>query len=112
MCGRLGGGVRAAELERAGIPVLIQPSNLTELVHEYDIDICHVHRAGPYEAGTLPERRHGRPHVVETNVFHGFDDREDELIDCHCFVSESSKATYLRLYGRREARRVRVGQSG
>ncbi len=108
VCGRLGGGVRVAELKRAGIPVLIQPSNLTELVHEYDIDICHVHRAGAYEAGTLPDRRHGRPRVIETNVFHGFDDREDDNIDCHCFVSESSKTTYLRLYGRREARRYEV----
>ena len=45
------------ELERAGIPVFIQPSDLTELVHEYNIDICHVHRAGTYEPGTLPEKK-------------------------------------------------------
>ena len=76
VCGRLGGGVRAAQLERAGIPVFIQPSDLTELAHEYNIDICHVHRAGTYEPGTLPEKRHGRPRVVETNVFHAFDEQE------------------------------------
>jgi glycosyltransferase involved in cell wall biosynthesis len=104
-CGRLGGGVRAAELERAGIPVFIQPSDVTELVQEYNIDICHVHRAGPYEPGTLPEKQHGRPLVVETNVFHGFDERESDRIDCHCFVSDSSKATYIRRYGQRAGAR-------
>lgn len=104
-CGRLGGGVRVAELERAGIPVVIRPGDLTDLVREYKIDICHVHRAGKYEAGTLPHKRQGWPRIVETNIFHDRDDQEDDLIDCHCFVSESSKATYLRRYGRQPGTR-------
>lgn len=100
-CGRQGGGVRAVELERLGIPVVIQPADLTQVVRDYRIDICHVHRAGTCEPGTLPEKQGGWPRIVETNVFHGYDDREGDRIDCHCFVSESSKATYLRRYGRR-----------
>lgn len=104
-CGRVGGGIRARELERFGIPVIIQPGDLTQLVRDYRIDICHVHRAGRYEPGTLPEKRGGVPRIVETNVFHGFDEGESERIDCHCFVSESSRATYLRRYGRRAGAR-------
>ena len=101
VCGRMGGGVRAAELERDGIPVVLHPADLTELVREHKIDICHVHRAGTYEPGTLPEKRNGWPRVVETNVFHGFDERQSDRIDCHCFVSDSSKATYVHRYGQR-----------
>lgn len=108
VCGRLGGGVRAMALQQAGIPVLIQPSDVTELVRAHKIDICHVHRAGTFEAGTLPVKQNGRPHIVETNVFHGFDEKEDDLIDCHCFVSESSKTTYIRRYGQRAGRRYEV----
>jgi glycosyltransferase involved in cell wall biosynthesis len=105
VCGRLGGGVRANELERLGIPVVIQPEDVTRLVREYRIDIVHVHRAGTYEPGTLPEKRGGWPRIVETNVFHGFDEQEGDRIDCHCFVSESSKAAYVRRYGRRTGAR-------
>jgi glycosyltransferase involved in cell wall biosynthesis len=104
-CGRMGGGVRAIELERLGIPVIIQPQDLTRLVREHRIDIVHVHRAGSYEPGTLPEKHNGRPKIVETNVFHGFDEHEGDRIDCHCFVSESSKDTYVRRYGRRPGAR-------
>jgi glycosyltransferase involved in cell wall biosynthesis len=104
-CGRLDGGVRADELQRLGIPVVIRPGDLTQLVRDYRIDICHIHRAGTYEPGTLPEKRNGSPRIVETNVFHDFDEREGDRIDCHCFVSESSKATYLRRYGPRNGAR-------
>ena len=37
-----------------------------------------------------------------------FDDREVDRIDCHCFVSDSSKATYLRRYGQRAGVRYEV----
>ena len=96
-CGRIGGGIRAAELERFGIPVFVQPPDLTQLIREYKIDICHVHRAG-----TLQSRIHYPRNIlaglaiVETNVFHALDEQEGDRIDCHCFVSESSKFTYLR----------------
>lgn len=104
-CGRLSGGVRADELTRLGIPVVIRPDNLTQLVRDYRIDICHIHRAGTYEPGALPEKHNGFPRIVETNVFHDFDEREGDRIDCHCFVSEASMATYLRRYGRRSGAR-------
>jgi glycosyltransferase involved in cell wall biosynthesis len=104
-CGRLGGGVRATELERFGIPVIIKPEDLTRLVRELRIDVVHVHRAGAYEPGTLPEKRNGRPKIVETNVFHDFDAQEGDRIDCHCFVSESSKAAYVHRYGQRAGAR-------
>ncbi|MBA2486248.1 MAG: glycosyltransferase family 4 protein [Nitrospira sp.] len=107
-CGRIGGGVRAAALERSGIPVLIGQPDLTQLIREYKIDICHVHRAGTYEPGSLPERYRGGPRVVETNVFHALDEQEGDRIDCHCFVSESSKATYLRRYGAQIGKRYEV----
>jgi glycosyltransferase involved in cell wall biosynthesis len=105
VCGRQGGGVRAIELKHLGIPVIIQPQDLTRLVREYRIDIVHVHRAGSYEPGTLPEKAGGRPRIVETNVFHGFDEQEGDRIDCHCFVSKSSKDTYVRRHGRRPGAR-------
>lgn len=104
-CGRLGGGVRADELARAGIPVFIQPPDLTQLVREHKIDICHVHRAGTHEPGLLPHKRQGWPRIVETNVFHALDEQEGDRIDAHCFVSESSKATYVRRYGRQTGKR-------
>ncbi|WHZ15607.1 MAG: hypothetical protein OJF52_002452 [Nitrospira sp.] len=108
VCGRLGGGVRADELRRAGIPVIIQPPDLTELIREQKIDICHVHRAGAYEPGTLPQQINGRTRVVETNVFHMYDERESDRIDCHCFVSESSKRIYLGRHGERPGVRYEV----
>lgn len=107
-CGRIGGGVRAAELERFGIPVLIQPPDLTQLMRDYKIDICHVHRAGTYEPGSLPEKYSGGPRVVETNVFHARDEQEGDRIDCHCFVSENSKSNYLRRYGEQTGKRYEV----
>ena len=35
----------------------------------------------------------GGPRVVETNVFHAFDEQEEYRIDCHCFrFGDSSKS--------------------
>ncbi|HQY58636.1 MAG: glycosyltransferase family 4 protein [Nitrospira sp.] len=107
-CGRMGGGVRVEALERYGIPVFIEPPDLTQLVRDYHIDICHVHRAGTYEPGSLPARRPGGPRVVETNVFHALDEQEGDRIDCHCFVSESSRSTYFRRYGAQPGKRYEV----
>ena len=33
-CGRWRGGVRVAEIEKMGIPVILQPPDITKLVHE------------------------------------------------------------------------------
>lgn len=94
-CGRIRGGVRVPLLEKLGIPVIIAPQNITDLVRELKIDICHVHRAGDPEPGSLPEKRNGRPRIVETNVFNAFDAQENDRIDCHFFMSEYSRQYYL-----------------
>ena len=93
-CGRLRGGVRVKELEHLGIPVFVQPKRLNELVEELKIDICHVHRSGHYEPGSLPEKSKGWPRIVETNVFHDFDPVEKDRIDWHLFVSDFSRNRY------------------
>ncbi|MGH2360161.1 MAG: glycosyltransferase family 4 protein [bacterium] len=100
-CGRLRGGSRVAELEKLGIPVFVQPPDVTQLVRERDIDICHVHRGGDYEPGSLPEKHKGRPRIVETNVFHAVDTGQDEWIDGHLFVSRYSLEQYVLRHGRR-----------
>ncbi|TLY40108.1 MAG: hypothetical protein E6K61_07825, partial [Nitrospirae bacterium] len=55
-CGRWRGGVRVAELEKMGIPVILQPPDITKLVRDLKIDIYHISRAGDYEPGSLPEK--------------------------------------------------------
>ena len=94
-CGRKYGGARVALLEDLGIPVVVRPPDLNHLVRELKIDICHVHRAGDYEPGTLPEKQQGWPRIVETNVFEAFDHVQDDLIDGHVFVSKFSRDRYL-----------------
>ncbi len=96
-CGLKSGGVRVKALEDLGVPVIVQPTDLTSLVRELKIDIYHVHRSGDSEPGTLPEKQQGWPRIVETNVFEAFDQVQDELIDGHIFVSKFSRDHYLRL---------------
>ena len=98
-CGRLRGGPRVKELEHLGIPVFVQPKSLNKLVEELKIDICHVHRSGHYEPGSLPEKNGGWPRIIETNVFHDYDPVEDGRIDCHLFVSEFSRNRYKQQRG-------------
>ncbi|MFQ5929460.1 MAG: glycosyltransferase family 4 protein [Acidobacteriota bacterium] len=98
-CGRLRGGVRVKELEGLGIPVFVRPPDFNTLVQELKIDICHVHRSGHYEPGSLPEKQGGWPRIVETNVFNYFDPVENELIDYHLFVSEFSRNRYAHQHG-------------
>jgi glycosyltransferase involved in cell wall biosynthesis len=107
-CGRLSGGVRVSELERLGVQVIVGPVDLTSLVRELKIDICHVHRGGDYEPGSLPEKRHGQPRVVETNVFNALDDHQGDLIDCHLFVSRFSYDRYVREHGGRRGGQYEV----
>ncbi len=94
-CGLQNGGLRVQALEDLGVPVIVKPDDLTALVRELKIDICHVHRAGDYEPGTLPEKQQGWPRIVETNVFEAFDDVQDDLIDGHVFMSRFSLDRYL-----------------
>ena len=94
-CGLKSGGLRVQALEGLGVPVIVQPADLTALVRELKIDIYHIHRAGDSEPGTLPEKQQGWPRIVETNIFEAFDQVQDELIDAHIFVSRFSQDTYL-----------------
>lgn len=94
-CGRLGGGIRVDELKKLDIPVFTGPLDLDELVTRLQIDICHVHRSGHYERGSLPTKRKGWPRIVETNVFQDYDVVENAVIDCHLFVSLFSRYRYL-----------------
>ena len=97
-CGRMRGGARVALLEKLGIPVVVQPPDLNHVIREWNIDICHVHRAGDTEPGSLPEKHNGWPRIVETNVFNAFDGQEGNRIDCHFFVSEYSRDYYRARY--------------
>lgn len=94
-CGLQTGGVRVQALEDLGVTVIVKPADLTALVRELKIDIYHIHRAGDYEPGTLPEKQEGGARIVETNIFEAFDQVQDDLIDAHVFVSKFSQNTYL-----------------
>lgn len=95
VCGRHGGGVRAAEIEKYGIPVYLKPDNIDSLVQELKIDIYHAHRSGHYDPGSLPRKKLPGLKIVETNVFGELDIVENYLIDCHIFVSEWCLKKYL-----------------
>jgi len=105
VCGRLRGGVRVAEIEKMGIPVFLQPPDITKLVHELKIDIYHISRAGDYEPGSLPEKSNGWPRIVETNIFNAVDMQESDRINCYLFPSRWSKDIYVRRHGMRSKAR-------
>jgi glycosyltransferase involved in cell wall biosynthesis len=107
-CGRLAGGVRVKELQNLGVQVVQGPVDLVGLCRDMQIDICHVHRGGDYEPGSLPDKRDGRPRIVETNVFNAFDGQQSDAIDCHIFVSQFSRNRYLQQYGPRPGGRYDV----
>jgi len=94
VCGLKSGGIRVSQLEQLGIPVFLQPRDINQLVEELKIDVCHVHRAGDYEAGTLPDKVLGMPKIIETNIFNAIDTKENGRIDCHLFPSKWSKDRY------------------
>lgn len=94
-CARLEGGCRVDSLRNMGIPVIVGPVDLNEVIREHKVDICHVYRSGHHEPGSLPEKTEGWPKIVETSVFHDFDPVEGDRIDCHLFMSEFSKKRYL-----------------
>jgi len=104
-CGRWRGGVRVAELEKMGIPVILQPPDITKLVRELKIDIYHISRAGDYEPGSLPEKANGWPRIVETNIFNAIDKQENDRIDCYLFPSRWSKDIYVGRHGMRSKAR-------
>lgn len=107
-CGLRAGGIRADELKRLGVTVIVAPKDLNELVRDLDIDIYHIHRGGDYEPGTLPRKSHGKPRVIETNIFEGIDWGENSIIDCHLFISCFSQGRYLARHGRFHGSRYEV----
>ncbi len=107
-CGLRAGGLRAAELERLGIPVFVQPPDLDGLVKDLKIDIYHVYRAGDYEPGTLPRKSNGWPKIIETNVFNAIDHVQNVLIDAHVFFSNWSRQDYLGKFCRFHGKRYEV----
>jgi len=107
-CGLRAGGPRAAELERLGVKVIIQPPDLDVLMRDLKVNVYHVYRAGDYEPGTLPRKRNGTPKIVETNVFNAIDHAETCLIDAHVFFSEWSRLDYLSKYCRFPGKRYEV----
>jgi glycosyltransferase involved in cell wall biosynthesis len=107
-CGLQAGGPRVAELERLGVKVIVQPTDLDALIRNLKIDVYHVYRAGDYEPKTLPLKRNGTPKIVETNVFNAIDHAENTLIDAHVFFSEWSRLDYLSQYCRFPGKRYEV----
>jgi len=108
VCGLRAGGPRVRELERLGIPVIVQPCELNALVEELKIDVYHIYRAGEHEPGTLPRKRQGRPKIVETNVFDAIDPVGTPVIDAHVFFSRWCRDDYLGKYGRFHGKRYEV----
>ena len=96
VCGLKAGGIRVGQLEQMGVPVFLQPANINQLVTDHKIDIYHVHRAGDFEPGTLPDKVSGWPKIVETNIFMALDSQENERIDCHIFPSKWCRDRYAR----------------
>ncbi len=98
VCGLKAGGIRVSQIKQLGVPVFLQPSNINRLVEEHKIDVYHVHRAGDYEPGTLPDKNRGGAKIVETNIFNSIDTQENDRIDCHLFPSRWSKNRYASDY--------------
>ncbi len=94
-CGWARGGCRVEPLRQLGIPVIVGPVDVNDVIRDHKIDIYHIYRSGHHEPGSLPEKTGGWPKIVETSVFHDFDPVEGEKVDCHFFMSEFSKNRYL-----------------
>ncbi len=69
---------------------------LADYLKSLNADIFHIHRAGWEEPGPIKAAHEaGIPAVIEHNVFGRMDDSgENDLIDCHIFVSYSCAWRY------------------
>jgi glycosyltransferase involved in cell wall biosynthesis len=97
--GLLGGGVRAARLEAAGIPVEIADGDRSRLSALLDgTDVVHVFRIGLPEPLLPAACRDARVNaLVETNIFGQVDVSADEpQFDCHLFISKMCALRYRR----------------
>jgi glycosyltransferase involved in cell wall biosynthesis len=90
-------GVRAAELEGAGIEVLCAHDDTARLAQQlHGVDVVHVHRYGLAEA-IVPSacRMAGVDGLVETNVFGSLDTSPDnEQFSAHLFISQMCAMRY------------------
>ncbi len=75
---------------------IIEPKRLEERLESLNADIFHIHRAGWKEPGPIKAAHDaGVSVVVEHNVFGRLDDSdENDLIDCHIFISYSCAWRY------------------
>ncbi|MBF0634131.1 MAG: glycosyltransferase family 4 protein [Nitrospinae bacterium] len=83
---------REAAIRALGVDVRVtSPKYLSRYLAEIKPDIFHIHREGGPEPGPISQAKQaGVPVVIEHNVFGRFDkSAENELIDCHIFVSYS-----------------------
>jgi glycosyltransferase involved in cell wall biosynthesis len=95
-------GVRAAELEAAGIEVLCAGDDPARLAQQLrGADVVHVHRFGSAEP-IVPEacREAGVGALVETNVF-GYHDTspDNERFSAHLFISQMCAMRYRQRAG-------------
>jgi glycosyltransferase involved in cell wall biosynthesis len=95
-------GVRAGELEGAGIEVMCAEGDPRRLAEQLrGVDLVHVHRAGLAEP-MVPAacREAGVSALVETNVFGWRDTSEDEAqFAAHLFISQMCAMRYRTLSG-------------
>jgi len=75
---------------------IIEPELLKERLESLRADIFHIHRGGWKEPGPIKAARDaGIPVVIEHNVFGRMDESyENDLIDCHIFISYSCAWRY------------------
>ena len=83
---------REAAIRALGVDVRVtSPKYLAKFLADLQPDIFHIHREGGPEPGPITQAKQaGVPIVIEHNVFGRFDKSpENEMIDCHIFVSYS-----------------------
>lgn len=75
---------------------IVEPERLQERLESLNADIFHIHRGGWKEPGPIQAAvGAGIPIVIEHNVFGRMDDSdENDLIDCHIFISYSCAWRY------------------
>jgi len=88
---------RENELRNHGVDMRISSrKHLKTYLESLGADIFHIHRGGWAESGPITAAKEaGIPVVIEHNVFGRVDNSvENDLIDCHIFISYSCAARY------------------
>ncbi|WP_354699849.1 glycosyltransferase family 4 protein [Paraconexibacter sp. AEG42_29] len=97
-----GDGPRHADLDAAGVPVVLAtdgPDALAEALR--GVDVAHAFRVGLAEPAVPAAcRKAGVPHLIETNIFGRIDASSDEpQFDCHLFVGQMCAWRYRERLG-------------